>query len=85
MLKDVKDMTIEELTNHIVECNKLLERQRDNKWEQLVTNLVAAAKELNEEFPFTTFQTEVWCEGCEARIDVDIDIELLTCREFYSK
>ena len=83
MIKDVKDMTIEELTNHIAECNKLLELQRDNKWEQLVTNLVAAAKELYNEFPHTTLRADPWCENCEERIDVDIDIELLTCREFY--
>ena len=84
-MNDLNLMTTEELQEHIKKCQAMLESKKNERWEQLVANFMTAAKELNEEFPFTTFQTEVWCEGCEARIDVDIDIELLTCREFYSK
>ena len=78
-------MTPEELQKHITECQTILENKKKEKWEQLVTNLIGAAKELHKEFPFTTIQTELWCEGCEGRIDVDIDIEDLTRRESYFK
>lgn len=84
-MNDLNLMTPEELQEHIKKCQAILKNKTNERWEQLVNNLMEAAKELHKEFPFTTIQTEVWCEGCEARIDVDIDIELLTCREFYSK
>ena len=84
-MKELITMTAEELRNHIKECEEMLKGKENERFEYLLSELASAAQPLFNEYPYTTFVADPYCEGCEQRIDVAINIELLTYEDNYVK
>ena len=83
MKDDLIMMTPQELRNHIKECEKFLRDKEQERFSLLVRDIVTAAKKLLEEYPRATLRADPYCEVCEERIDVQLDIECLTYENNY--
>lgn len=82
-MKELTTMTAEELRQHIKDCEELLHYKENERWHTLVGDLASAAQRLLNEYPNTQLRADPYCEACEERIDVDIDLEVLTYENNY--
>ena len=83
---DLKAMTLAELEAHKVEVEKMIKSHRDARKDELVYNLVTAAKALRAEFPYLSADIEIQCSECDCCTDVDLLDYLIemTSRNFRS-
>lgn len=87
MVNEIKlqEMTPEELRAHIKQCEAILESKKNERWCELTKNVIKALSALKYEFPTVTIETEAYCEGCQERIEVSIDIEDLLEQRCYPR
>lgn len=82
-MKEIITMTPQELRNHIKECEVILQRKEEERFYNLVNDVVNAAQKLLDEFPNTILITDPYCENCEERVDMQIDIDYLVDKDNY--
>lgn len=82
-MKELNTMTPQELKLHIKECEEILKFKEKERFYQLVGDVASAAQKLFNEYPRTVLVADPYCEGCEQRVDLQIDIELLTYEDNY--
>ena len=82
-MKDIITMTPQELKNHIKQCEEILKGKEKERFHHLVGEVASAAQRLFNEYPHTVLTADPYCEECEQRIDVQIDIEHLTFEDNY--
>lgn len=76
-------MTPQELRNHIKECEVVLQKKEKERFYNLVNDVANAAQKLLDEFPNTILIADPYCEGCEERVDLQIDIDYLVDKDNY--
>ena len=83
---DLKAMSLAELEAHKAEVEKMIKSHRDARKNDLVTNLLAAAKALRAEFPYISADIEIECSECDCYVDIDLLDHLveMTNRNFRS-
>ena len=83
---DLKSMTLAELEAHKAEVEKMIKGHRDARKDELVYNLITAAKALRAEFPYVSADIDVECAECDCYKEVDILDYLIemTNRDFHS-
>jgi hypothetical protein len=83
---DLKAMSLVELEAHKAEVDKLIKSHREARKDELVTNLLTAAKALRAEFPWISADAEIQCSECDYCVDVDLLDYLIkmTSRDFRS-
>lgn len=83
---DLKAMSLAELEVHKTEVEKMIRSHRDARKNDLVANLLAAAKALRAEFPCVSADIEVECSECDCYMDIDLLDHLveMTSRNFRS-
>lgn len=69
---DLKAMTLAELEAHKIEVEKMIKSHRDARKDELITNLLTAARALRAEFPGISADIEVECSECDCYTDVDL-------------
>lgn len=68
---DLKAMTLDELKAYRAEVEKMIETHCIARKNELVSNLLAAAEALREEFPEISSYMEIQCPECDCYVDVD--------------
>ena len=84
-MKDLNAMTPEELRKHISYCEALLESKKNERWWQLVGDLASAAQRLINEYPSTKLKADPFCDCCQERIDVLLELDYLAYEDNYIK
>ena len=83
MNNDLHLMSVEELQEHIVKCQAILESKKNEKVGQLIGNLASEAYKLLQECPWAKLKAEYYDEEREENIDNEIDLEFLTYEDNY--
>jgi hypothetical protein len=83
---DLEPMSLAELEAHRAEVEKLIKCHREARKDELVTNLLTAAKALRAEFPYISADIDIRCSQCDCYEDVDLLDYLveMTSRNFRS-
>lgn len=82
-MNDLNLMTPEELQEHIIKCQAILESKKNEKVNQLIGNIASEAYRLLQERPCAMLKAEYYDEECEENIEVYIDLEHLTYEDNY--
>ena len=82
-MNDLNLMTAEELQEHIVKCQAILEAKQNEKVGQFIGNIASEAYRLLQERPWAKLKAEYYDEEREENVDIEIDLEFLTYEDNY--
>ena len=82
-MNDLNLMTAEELQEHIVKCQAILEAKQNEKVGQFIGNIASEAYRLLQERPWAKLKAEYYDEEREENVDIEIDLEYLTYEDNY--